>query len=321
MISQNFFMHLRREFWESKSWLIGLPLLLALLIVLAVALLTQLTNSLQPDLSSSPFNNESNGLVLDFGEGAQPIDDSNVSSSSEDDEGGNVNFSIHSEDNLSGLSLLNMFLFFGWIGALCYLSTSLYSDRKDASILFWKSLPITDTEQVLSKLVFAIVTFPLVSLVIGWILLASLSLLDSTYYATNNMDLIRSLGDKSWLTAYVVSPLTIYGLGILKGIPVLTYTMLLSALAKRLPYLWLIIPLLAAALVERIVTNSHFISYWFITHFPMFDTDSLESLATNFSGFMMNYFARNAVDFVINISLGVVFVFASIWLRKNRFEI
>ncbi len=321
MISQNFFMHLRREFWESKNWLIGLPLLLAILIALSVVLLTQLSNNLHEGLSPSPFNHENNGLVLDFGEGAKPIDDTEASKPTDDNGDINVNFAIHSEDNLNGLSLLNLFLFFGWIGALCYLSTSLYSDRKDASILFWKSLPITDTEQVLSKLVFALITFPLVSLAIGWILLAFLIILDNTYYATNNMDLVRALGDKNWLLAYVISPLTIYGLGILKGIPILTYTMLLSALAKRLPYLWLILPLLAAALVERIVANSHVISYWFITHFPMIETDTLESLAANFDGFLFHYLARNAVDFVINISLGAVLILASIWLRKNRFEI
>ncbi len=53
------------------------------------------------------------------------------------------------------------------IMAAFYLLDALYADRKDQSILFWKSLPISDTRTVLSKLVIAVVVIPLLVLMTG----------------------------------------------------------------------------------------------------------------------------------------------------------
>ena len=48
------------------------------------------------------------------------------------------------------------------IYAAWYLLDCLYADRKDRSVLFWKSLPISDTTTVLSKLGTALIVIPLV---------------------------------------------------------------------------------------------------------------------------------------------------------------
>ena len=51
-----------------------------------------------------------------------------------------------------------------------YLLDSLLAERKDRSILFWKSLPVSDTEVVLSKLLTAAVVVPLFVLVVSAVL-------------------------------------------------------------------------------------------------------------------------------------------------------
>ena len=51
-----------------------------------------------------------------------------------------------------------------------YLLDSLLAERKDRSILFWKSLPVSDTEVVLSKLLTAAVVVPLFVLVVSSVL-------------------------------------------------------------------------------------------------------------------------------------------------------
>ena len=43
-----------------------------------------------------------------------------------------------------------------------YLLDCLYAERRDRSILFWKSMPLSDTETVLSKLATALLVIPLV---------------------------------------------------------------------------------------------------------------------------------------------------------------
>jgi len=55
-------------------------------------------------------------------------------------------------------------VFFVVLSIYCawYLLDCLYADRRDRSILFWKSLPITDAATVLSKLATALIVIPLV---------------------------------------------------------------------------------------------------------------------------------------------------------------
>ncbi len=50
------------------------------------------------------------------------------------------------------------------IVAFFYAIDSLYSDRRDRSVLFWKSLPISDAETVLSKFAVAAILIPLIAL-------------------------------------------------------------------------------------------------------------------------------------------------------------
>jgi ABC-2 type transport system permease protein len=50
------------------------------------------------------------------------------------------------------------------IVSLVYLLDCLFAERKDRSILFWKSLPVSDAETVLAKLGLALVVVPLLTL-------------------------------------------------------------------------------------------------------------------------------------------------------------
>ena len=61
-----------------------------------------------------------------------------------------------------GLALV-VFMVMGIVGFF-YALDSLYADRRDRSVLFWKSLPLSDAETVLSKFAVAIVVIPLVAL-------------------------------------------------------------------------------------------------------------------------------------------------------------
>ena len=63
----------------------------------------------------------------------------------------------------AGLALV-VFMVMGII-AFFYALDALYADRRDRSVLFWKSLPLSDAETVLSKFAVAIVVIPLVALV------------------------------------------------------------------------------------------------------------------------------------------------------------
>jgi len=61
------------------------------------------------------------------------------------------------------ISLSSTFVFAMWILTIFYSLDALYAERKDRSILFWRSIPSTDFETVLSKLLTALVIIPLVT--------------------------------------------------------------------------------------------------------------------------------------------------------------
>lgn len=64
-------------------------------------------------------------------------------------------------------SLLQPFLFAALLTQAFYSLASLYTERQDRSILFWKSLPPDDARTVLSKLCTAAFVIPLAALAIG----------------------------------------------------------------------------------------------------------------------------------------------------------
>lgn len=59
------------------------------------------------------------------------------------------------------LGITIVFVISMWVLTIFYSLDSLYAERKDKSILFWRSLPITDAETVISKLLTAVVVVPL----------------------------------------------------------------------------------------------------------------------------------------------------------------
>lgn len=61
------------------------------------------------------------------------------------------------------VGITTVFVIAAGILTIFYSLDTLYAERKDKSILFWRSLPVTDAETVLSKLLTAAVTIPLVT--------------------------------------------------------------------------------------------------------------------------------------------------------------
>src|SRR4029077_19946297 len=148
---------------------------------------------------------------------------------------------------------LVMSLYAAW-----YLLDCLYTDRKDRSILFWKSLPISDSKTVLSKLLVGMVLVPLVYFVAA----------DATALITAFILSIRArayIGSALWqpevwgqiqiLWMYVIVTSAIWYL------PVAGWLLLVSAWAKRAVILWSILPPLVLYLIERVFFGTRVIGH------------------------------------------------------------
>src|SRR5580658_2751635 len=137
-----------------------------------------------------------------------------------------------------------------------YAGDCLYTERKDRSILFWKSMPVSDTITVLSKALVVMVIVPL-----GVYLLSALTtLLMSGIY------LVRAWQDHTgggafwdagaWLRIQWVSLLTVVA-GVLWYAPVTAFLLLVSAWARRSVQLWVFLTPAILIIMERMVLGSH----------------------------------------------------------------
>jgi ABC-2 type transport system permease protein len=141
-----------------------------------------------------------------------------------------------------------------------YLMDCLYADRRDRSILFWKSLPITDTATVLAKLATGLIVIP-------WVYFAAADITTLLMAFILSIRLSSLLGSSlwhadSWLQLQVLWFYLIVTAGIWY-LPVAAWLMLISAWAKRAVMLWSILPPLALVWAEHWFLGSDRLLRWF----------------------------------------------------------
>lgn len=131
-----------------------------------------------------------------------------------------------------------------------YLLGALYDDRKDRSILFWKSLPASDTLTVLSKLLVAMVVAPL----IFWVVF----ILTQVVMAVIASLMVISVGENPWtLFLSVVNPLKAWFLLLVSYLassiwflPIYGWLLLVSSFAPRIPLLFAVLPPVVFAILQ-----------------------------------------------------------------------
>jgi ABC-2 type transport system permease protein len=135
-----------------------------------------------------------------------------------------------------------------------YLMDSLYNDRRDRSVLFWKSLPVSDTQTVLSKLAMGLVVIPVVFMVA-----ADLTSLIMAFVLSIRAH--AALGGALWhpATWFQVQVLWIYVIATtaIWYLPIAGWLMMVSAWAKRAVMLWTLLPPLVLYLIEKFFLNTH----------------------------------------------------------------
>jgi ABC-2 type transport system permease protein len=128
---------------------------------------------------------------------------------------------------------------------------SLFDERKDRSVLFWKSLPVSDRDTVLSKLATALVVAPLITLALATLtgLFTLLVVCIAAAVAgVNIFGAVLASGATYAAPFQVAALLPVY---VLWALPTVGWLMMVSAWARTKPFLWAVgIPVLAGALLS-----------------------------------------------------------------------
>lgn len=154
---------------------------------------------------------------------------------------------------LWSLGLLNQVVLYFVV--LFYCISALYDERKDRSILFWKSLPATDTQTVLSKLVTAVLVAPLLALVAIAILHLGTLLLLALYALFHGLNPLPALWQPGLILDVWLRTLASIPVHMLWALPGIAWLLLASSWAKRAPFVWaVLLPVLAAVLASMLET-------------------------------------------------------------------
>ncbi len=152
-----------------------------------------------------------------------------------------------------------MLIFTAFIVGVFYCLDALHSERRDRSILFWKSLPVSDLTTVLSKasvpfVVLPVIIFTVIVLVQFLMLLWSSAILLPSGLAATTWTRFN-LFQQSLILLYSLIVIAIW------HAPIYAWALLISGWARRATFLWAVLPLLAIGVLEKFAFDtSHFAS-------------------------------------------------------------
>ncbi|HZR04220.1 MAG TPA: hypothetical protein VFA61_00135 [Candidatus Udaeobacter sp.] len=214
-----------------------------------------------------------------------------------------------------------MLIFTAFIVGVFYCLDALHSERRDRSILFWKSLPVSDFTTVLSK-----GTIPL--LILPLIIFAIIVLVQFLMLLWSSVVLLSSgLAGTTWtrFNLFQQSVILLYSLIVIAlwHAPIYGWALLISGWARRATFLWAVLPLLAISVLEKFAFDtSHFVSLLKDRLFGAGDTafafqphrgvaiDSLFQLTP------LRYLATPGLW--IGLVFAAAFVAAAVWQRRYR---
>ena len=206
------------------------------------------------------------------------------------------------------------------IVAVFYCLDALYGERRDRSILFWKSLPVSDTTTVLSKATIPVVVLPLITFAITVALQLIMLLLSSAVLLGSGLSVATvwpRLGFFTMTLGLLYHLVGMHGLGYA---PIYGWLLMVSAWARRAPFLWATLPLLAIGIVEKIAFNTtHFAA---LLGYIIGGGEHSGSKATGMSAALMPHLTvgqfLTSAGLWIGLGVTAIFLAAAVRLRRSR---
>jgi ABC-2 type transport system permease protein len=223
---KTFYWLVKREFWEHRGSFVWAPIIAGAVFLLLnlMAIVTAEVLKIGP---LAHADHVSNGISI--GGANLNLILQQLDADQRSQAGSALSVVMYSVAGVLGI-VLGITVFFYCLGAL-------YDERRDRSILFWKSLPISDTSTVLSKVVCAIVIAPAITAVVSIVLSAILLLLYVIALAFHGVAAwqVLSLANPFTVTAHLFGAIPLY---MLWALPTVGWLLLCSAFARGKPFVW-----------------------------------------------------------------------------------
>lgn len=296
---QPFYWSVRRELWENRSLFIA-PLVVGGLAVLALL-----------------------GRAA-----ARPADFDALAMAAPDDLRGLIAF-FYAVISAGISFVMHIAVFF-------YLLDALQGERKDRSVLFWKSMPVSDTTTVLSKLFTGLVVAGAIVVAVSIVTIFAVLLVLSVVMLIAGGNPLPMWGN---LQLFEMIAAVIYWQMIAVALwyaPIAAWLLLVSSWAKRVTILWALLTPVAVAVLERLVFSTRYVqdTINYRLNDPTVDAFVRGARGAEFSigdkgihGAPMPHSAFAALDPVgffsnpwlwVGLVVAAGFVAAAIWMRRYR---
>jgi ABC-2 type transport system permease protein len=152
-----------------------------------------------------------------------------------------------------------LIMLIAFLVGIFYSLDALHGERRDRSILFWKSLPVSDLTTVLSKASIPLVVLPLLVFAITVILQLVMRLLSLAVLVVSGAAGATTLWTR--LPFFEMELVTLYGTTVLVlwHAPIYCWFLLVSGWARRATFLWAVLPPLAIGVFEKIAFHTSYV--------------------------------------------------------------
>jgi ABC-2 type transport system permease protein len=130
-----------------------------------------------------------------------------------------------------------------------YSLDTLYGERRDRSILFWKSLPVSDAMTVFAKVTVPMIILPLITTAVSMVALVVMVLTGRMLTGSAQPPFFRSA---ALLLYHMIAVHALW------WAPFFGWLLLISAWARRAPLVWAAMPIVAITFTERIALNTSY---------------------------------------------------------------
>jgi ABC-2 type transport system permease protein len=301
---------IRREFWENRNMFLVLPAVITgfFMAMLVLALLASKTDLIDIRIDmSEEYSDRFEGQKIGSDEAFELLLLRME----------RLDVDEREQYLRSGLHSLGSPLFIVlWFVMVIYLLDTLYQDRRDRSILFWKSMPVSDTMTVVSKLLTVLLMVPLIYIACAAALqLFSLILLTMVSVGTD-----VSVWDHIWAPAGILSAWVRY-VGVLLfyvfwALPFFGWLLVVSGFAKSVPLIWATGIPMGLMIVEALFTEQEGLRDWIKLH--MLPMNMLKQGGSLLDSLMQMALSLQMVSALV---VGGALIVVAIWLRGRADEI
>lgn len=320
----------KRELWENKVSFIYTPAIISILII-AMIIFSSLYVKGVVDGKNGHFNFTFNNTQQQAGVSVPSAEQINANPTMDANSEANADLksSIMKDPSafngiVLGVMYTNcamLYLVFSVVMS-AYSLRCLFDDRKNKDILFWRSMPVSETTNVVVKLGMVMLVGPLIMLLLNLIVTLVIFLFGLVFFGVHGIELSYLISSILNGGAFYIPLQIFYELffSLLMSLPIIGFAFWASAFAKKTPFFIFVIPVILA-LVDKILASAFGLNIGVIDVLSIYG-HALANVSAAFILQQLFVFNQTMIfPLIMCIAVGALFIAGAIWLRNNRYEI